>query len=125
MTHHLNWTRIGKSLRASALDAHDGALPPVDLAYSFLSGNPECFIDSNEWPADMPTMTTVRQGGAETLAFTYHAGTTYVFEHTVGGADKDGIYDASITMVDKAGNSVTRNGSTFEVKCQHHAWSRS
>ena len=56
MTHHLNWTRIGKSLRASALDAHDGALPPVDLAYSFLSGNPECFIDSNEWPADMPTI---------------------------------------------------------------------
>ena len=50
----MNWTALGKELKASALDAHDGQLPHIDIAYSFLLDNAECFSDSDEWPADMP-----------------------------------------------------------------------
>ncbi len=51
---NLNWLKLGTDLRASALDAHDGNLPPIDIAYSFLLDNPGCFGDDEEWPADMP-----------------------------------------------------------------------
>ncbi len=49
-----DWTKLGSALRASALDAHDGELPNVRIAYMFLLDNPECFTDDDEWPADMP-----------------------------------------------------------------------
>jgi hypothetical protein len=49
----LDWFALGEELRASALDAHEGQLPDVDFAYSFLLDNPECF-DQEEWPDDMP-----------------------------------------------------------------------
>ena len=39
----MDWTKIGQTLRESALDAHDGELPSVGTAYSFLLDNPECF----------------------------------------------------------------------------------
>jgi hypothetical protein len=48
-----DWTRLGAELRASALDAHDGNLPPVEMSYDFLMANPECF-GFEEWPADLP-----------------------------------------------------------------------
>ena len=51
---NLDWQRLGVALRACALDAHEGELPPVDIAYSFLLENPECF-GQNEWPYDWPT----------------------------------------------------------------------
>lgn len=51
----LDWTWIGAALRESAMSAHDDVLPSLDIAYSFLLDNPECFTDSDEWPADMPT----------------------------------------------------------------------
>jgi hypothetical protein len=51
---NLNWTKIGEALRESALDAHQGGLPPLQDAYSFLLENPACFIGVEEWPADMP-----------------------------------------------------------------------
>jgi hypothetical protein len=78
----LNWTRLGALARQSALDAHNGELPPVDVAYSFMCDNPDCFLEpvshadscdvtstdltyggecpvckkpnEYEWPADMP-----------------------------------------------------------------------
>jgi hypothetical protein len=61
----LDWTAIGTALRESALDAHDGKLPPVEVAYSFLLDNPEIFLADNpefagfpgeepNWPADIP-----------------------------------------------------------------------
>ena len=64
----LNWTALGAALRHSALDAHDDYLPSVEIAYSFLLDNPECFLHvmpveiamgaafqaDPEWPADMP-----------------------------------------------------------------------
>ena len=49
-----DWERMGKDLRQSAMDAHDGQLPRIDIAYSFLLDNPECFIDADVWPVDMP-----------------------------------------------------------------------
>jgi hypothetical protein len=49
----MDWTQLGRLLRQSALDAHDGELPTVYTAYSFLLDNPECFY-GEEWPADMP-----------------------------------------------------------------------
>lgn len=62
----LNWTELGRELRQSAMDAHDGELPDVGRAYAFLLDNPECFSQSEwpatainecvyEWPADMPS----------------------------------------------------------------------
>lgn len=56
---NLDWTKLGRALRASADDAHDGKTPDVTIAYSFLLENPECFIldengEDQEWPADMP-----------------------------------------------------------------------
>ena len=68
----LDWTLLGQALRASALDAHDGELPSVEIAYAFLLDNPDCFtvpglesffpgadldapyLDDAEWPAGMP-----------------------------------------------------------------------
>jgi hypothetical protein len=49
----LDWARLGAELRVSAKDAHDGNLPPVEMAYGFLVANPECF-GFEEWPADLP-----------------------------------------------------------------------
>ena len=51
---NLNWTRLGRDLRASADDAHEGETPDVRLAYQFLLENPECFIDEDQWPEGMP-----------------------------------------------------------------------
>jgi hypothetical protein len=48
----LDWIALGADLRGAALDAHD-KLPAVDVAYSFLLENPECF-DRGAWPEDMP-----------------------------------------------------------------------
>lgn len=53
---------LGHALRESALDAHDGDLPHISMAYGFLLDNPECFADFASlgmdgepiWPADMP-----------------------------------------------------------------------
>ena len=54
----LDWSAMGRHLRTSALDAHEGQLPPVDIAYSFLLDNWEIFCNEDdeswEWPADMP-----------------------------------------------------------------------
>lgn len=70
----LNWSKIGTALRESALEAHDGGLPPLKLAYEFLLDNPEIFSQfipavgcecvykhndgdcpfDREWPIDMP-----------------------------------------------------------------------
>jgi len=51
----LNWQKLGAELRQSALDAHAGELPHVDMAYGFLLDNPECFqADDQPWPDDMP-----------------------------------------------------------------------
>ncbi len=54
MKGQLNWTKLGKALRVSAKDAHDRNLPDVRIAYSFMLDNPECFIDQDVWPDDMP-----------------------------------------------------------------------
>lgn len=53
----LDWTALGRELRASAVAAHgDEPLPAVHDAYLFLLDNPECFLpgDDPEWPDDMP-----------------------------------------------------------------------
>ncbi len=55
----LDWTKFGLALRASADDAHDGDTPSVDIAYSFLLDNPECF-GYEEWPADMPQQPNIQ-----------------------------------------------------------------
>ncbi len=49
----LDFFALGKELRESADDAHEGETPSLDLAYSFLTDNPECF-GYEEWPSDMP-----------------------------------------------------------------------
>lgn len=54
MQTNLDWTKLGQALRAGATDAH-GYLPSIEIAYAFLLDNPECFIDGDEWPAEMPT----------------------------------------------------------------------
>lgn len=41
----IDWESIGKALRESAMDAHEGELPPIRIAYDFLLENPSCFID--------------------------------------------------------------------------------
>lgn len=51
----LDWAMLGRELRASAGDAHEGNTPSLDFAYSFLLDNPECF-GYEEWPADMPAV---------------------------------------------------------------------
>jgi hypothetical protein len=57
---NLDWKALGKALRQSADDAHEGDTPSVDLAYSFLLDNPECFKQTDEngdcedWPEGMP-----------------------------------------------------------------------
>ena len=38
-------TKLGHALRESAIDAHDGTLPHISMAYGFLLDNPECFED--------------------------------------------------------------------------------
>jgi hypothetical protein len=75
----LDWNALGTALRQSALDAHDGELPPVTLAYSFLLDNPECFLPDQsemdepgpvaEWPAYMP-----QEPNIELIAAYYRAG---------------------------------------------------
>lgn len=65
----LNWSELGKAARISADDAHEGETPTVDVAYSFLLDNPECFNDSYEWPADMPV-----QPNIEFIAAYYRVG---------------------------------------------------
>lgn len=40
--------------KVDEIQADDGETPPVELAYQFLLDNPECFLDGDEWPADMP-----------------------------------------------------------------------
>jgi hypothetical protein len=49
----LDFTELGRELRASADDAHEGDTPSIDLAYSFLLDNPECF-GYDGWPEGMP-----------------------------------------------------------------------
>ncbi len=34
---NLDWTKLGRALRASADDAHDGKTPDVTIAYSFFA----------------------------------------------------------------------------------------
>ena len=58
MSGALDWAKLGAELRASALDAHDGQLPPVEMAYQFLDANPECF-GFEIWPADFPAAPTL------------------------------------------------------------------
>jgi hypothetical protein len=79
----LDWTALGEALRESALDAHDGVLPPLQFAYSFLLDNPECFLHvmpmevamsavfqaDPEWPDDMP-----QEPNIELIAAYYRAG---------------------------------------------------
>ncbi len=51
----MDWTKLGHALRESADDAHDGATPHVDIAYSFLCDNPECFeVNPDTLPAEPP-----------------------------------------------------------------------
>ena len=45
---------VGKAARESAMDAHDGEFPPVEIGWSFTVDNPECFTDGDEWPDQMP-----------------------------------------------------------------------
>lgn len=66
----IDWTLLGKELRIAALDAHEGELPSIDLAYSFLMENPECFsggFEEEGWPAGMPP------GPNEELCAAYYA----------------------------------------------------
>jgi hypothetical protein len=65
----LDWRKLGRHLRISALDAHGGELPDVHVAYSFLRDNPECFIDQDvldtmnaAWPGENLTMADVKIG---------------------------------------------------------------
>ena len=56
---NMDWAKLGRALRESADDAHDGRTPDITIAYSFLLENPECFVldengEDQEWPADMP-----------------------------------------------------------------------
>ena len=56
---NMDWAKLGRALRESADDAHDGSTPDITIAYSFLLENPECFVldengEDQEWPADMP-----------------------------------------------------------------------
>ena len=53
----LDWSALGAALRQSAMDVHDGKLPDVGVAYSFLRDNPECFLgEDTTWhmPAEPP-----------------------------------------------------------------------
>ena len=52
-TNTIDWAKMGYELRDSALDAHDGILPHLDIAWAFLRENPECF-GFEEWPVDIP-----------------------------------------------------------------------
>jgi hypothetical protein len=63
------WWKLGKELRESAMDAHDGDVPAVGIAYGFLLDNPECF-GFEEWPENMP------QSAPESLTWTYENGYT-------------------------------------------------
>ena len=59
----IDWSQLGSDLRMSATDAHDGQTPEVNIAYSFMLDNPECFLGDSSafslewvfWPKDMPT----------------------------------------------------------------------
>ncbi len=48
------WIVMGRCLRECADDAHEGDTPIVSYSYQFFLDNPECFSDSDEWPAGMP-----------------------------------------------------------------------
>lgn len=65
----LDWTELGKTLRDSADDAHNGNAPEIGVAWLFLLENPECFTDSEEWPEDMPAEPPI-----ELIAAYYHVG---------------------------------------------------
>lgn len=56
MTMTLNYTTLGAAVRQSALDAHEGVLPHVSIAYQFMLDNPECFSarDTADMPAEPP-----------------------------------------------------------------------
>lgn len=47
------WFDLGRELRVSADGAHERKTPDVQIAYSFLCDNPECF-GFEKWPEDMP-----------------------------------------------------------------------
>lgn len=66
ITNAINWTSLGRDLRQSARDAHGDEIPSVHFAYDFLLANPECFIDDEEWPAEMPS-----EPGIELIAAYY------------------------------------------------------
>jgi hypothetical protein len=57
MSTNLDWTRLGRDLRTSADDAHEGVTPHVTVAYAFLLDNPGCFLADadDEWPEEMPS----------------------------------------------------------------------
>lgn len=48
-TQVIDWTEMGRQARQSAMYAHNGELPGIDIAYSFFSDNPECF-GFTVWP---------------------------------------------------------------------------
>ena len=70
----MDWTKLGWELRESALDAHDGELPSINIAYSFLLENPECF-GREDWPEDMP-----QEPNIELIAAYYAAGEAAIHE---------------------------------------------
>ena len=55
MPSNLNWSKIGTALRESALEAHEGGLPPLKIAYEFLLEQDDWCVDG-EWldTADLP-----------------------------------------------------------------------
>ena len=53
MSSNINWTDIGHCLRECAMDAHEGWLPPLAVAWDFLLDNPPAFV-GEEWPDNMP-----------------------------------------------------------------------
>lgn len=52
----LNYTTLGAAVRQFALEAREGVLPHVSIAYKFMLDNPECFSagDTAELPAEPP-----------------------------------------------------------------------
>lgn len=46
-----DWVRLGRAARQAAMDAHDGELPHVSIAWEFLLDNPDCFIGETELDA--------------------------------------------------------------------------
>lgn len=44
----MNWNKLGQQVRESAMDAHDGELPELYIAYSFFLDNPHIFVGQAE-----------------------------------------------------------------------------